>query len=148
MRTIIPRHPNHLFPFAAQASEGCAALQAALGLTHNTGARVRADLTAARTAENQFEAAKAARQAATGKQSEVLAAGNTWLYSARDYLKQFLGRGYSHAWSEAGFVSNSLQVPAAIDQRVELLKPLDFYFAAHPSHESAALSITHGRANS
>jgi len=146
MRTVVPEKPSDLFAFAAQAADGCHALETVIGLAHNTEAPIRKELETARSVASQFEAAKAARLVAAQRQAEAQRASTKWLYAARDCLKQFLGRSYSQAWNQAGFTGNSLGVPVSIQERLERLKSLELYFAAHLDQELKALGITHGAA--
>ena len=143
MRTTIPKKLDALFPFAEKAADGCHALEAAIGIAHNTETRVRAELSATETAQNVFGAAVAAKEEATASQADTAKAATAFLYSARDWLKQHLGRQYSAEWGEVGFADHSLQVPPKIDARIALCRAMELYFTAHPARESAPLNITH-----
>ena len=143
MRTIIPDRLDALFPFAGKAADGCHALGAAIGISHNTEIMIRTDLAAAETAEHAFEAALTATAEATAGQADSLEVATAFLYCARDWLKQPLGRQYSPEWGEVGFSNHSLRIPAKIDARIALCRAMELYFTAHPARESVPLNITH-----
>jgi len=146
MNNAIPRSRSDLFTLGEKAADGLNAHESSIGIMHNTEVVTRSELATARTANNLFQAAKAARLSTTEAQDAADANGVKFITAARDVLKTKLGASYSQAWAEAGFTSNSLAVPRTIGKRMELLKSLELYFTAHPAHEVAALNVAHGQA--
>ena len=67
-----------------------------------------------------------------------------YLSSARDMLKTFLGRKYSFAWNEVGFIA-SLRVPRSEEKMIQCLQSMIAYFTAHAEFENAALNINVAR---
>ena len=67
-----------------------------------------------------------------------------YVVSARDMLKTFLGRQYSPAWNEVGFVG-SLEVPRSEEKLIQHLQAMAAYFSAHADLENAALNISAAR---
>ncbi len=146
MKNPIPRRVNELFPLADKAADGLAIHEAAIGIMHNTEALLRADLATARTANNLYQTAKAARAAVTDSQTTADANAVKFITAARDVLKPRLGTRWSPAWNAAGFINHTLEVPPTLAQRMERLKSLESYFTAHAGHEVAALGVTAAQA--
>jgi len=63
------------------------------------------------------------------------------MFVARDVLKPHLGKQYSSAWDETGFLY-SLSVPRNEAKLAAGLQSLSAYLAAHPGYEVAALNVT------
>ena len=145
MKNPIPSALDDLFAFAEKAADGLHALQSSLGVMHNTETLTRADLDAARSANNSYQAAKTARLAAYDAQNTADENATAFILAARDSLKATLGQKYSQAWNEVGFIG-SLAVPETLSSRVSLVKSLELYFAAHPAQQIASRNITDERA--
>jgi len=124
MKNPIPKALDDLFSLAEKSADGLTSLQASLGIMHNTETLVRAELSAARSTNNTYQAAKSTRLAATEAQNAADTSGTTFITVARDLLKQTLGSRYSQAWDEDGF-TGSLAVPTTLDGRTALLKSLE-----------------------
>ncbi len=146
MNNALPRSLSDLFTLCEKAADGLHTHESTIGIMHNTEAVLRGELTAARAANNQFQAAKSAKLSTTDAQDTADANAVQFITAARDVLKTKLGASYSQAWDEAGFASQSLAVPSTLSKRMELLKSLELYFTAHPTHEVAALNVTHAQA--
>ncbi|TAL02484.1 MAG: hypothetical protein EPO07_07305, partial [Verrucomicrobia bacterium] len=146
MKNATPRSPRDLFSACEKAADGLHLHESDIGIMHNTESVTRADLASARTAEGEYQAAKAAKPAATDAQASADAEAIKYIVAARDVLKNHLGARYSQAWNAAGFINGSLEVPGTISQRMELLKSLQAYFGAHPTYEVASLNVTGTRA--
>ncbi|MFN7142032.1 MAG: hypothetical protein ACK4UN_22150, partial [Limisphaerales bacterium] len=56
-------------------------------------------------------------------------------FSARDVLKTYLGKQYSTAWIQAGFVG-SIAVPRKVDKVLIQLLALKVYFTENTGHEN------------
>ncbi|MBA4147501.1 MAG: fibronectin type III domain-containing protein [Verrucomicrobia bacterium] len=73
------------------------------------------------------------------------AIGRDYMFVARDVLKPHLGKQYSSAWDETGFV-HSLSVPRNEDKLSAGLLSLEAYLTAHPEYENTPLQATAARA--
>ena len=146
MNNSLPRSLADLFTLCEKAADGLHTHESNIGVMHNTESVLRSQLAGARTANNLFQAAKAARLAATEGQTAADANAVKFITAARDVLKPHLGGTYSQAWDQAGFNSQSLAIPGTLSKRMELLKSLELYFADHGAFEIAALSVTHAQA--
>jgi hypothetical protein len=135
-----------LFTACEKGADALHTHESSIGIMHNTETVLRSELAGGRTADNQFQAAKSARLAATDTQDTADANAVKFISAARDVLKVNLGGRYSQAWDEAGFTSQSLAVPATISKRMELLKSLELFFAAHPDYEVGSLNVTQAQA--
>jgi len=146
MQNPQPRRLDELFTLGEKGADGCHLHEVAIGIMHNTESVIRAAVAAARSANQSYQTAKGSKITATGSQSTADSDAVKFITSARDVLKPRLGSRWSTAWNAAGFINQSLEVPGTIAQRMELLKSLELYFTAHPTHEVAALSITAAKA--
>ena len=142
MTNILPSMLNQLFPLADNAAGGLHSLAGTIGIAHNTEARVRADLAAARAAEQAHQEAMSARLAATAAQTEIAKQAREFLYTACDIFKGTLGRSYSQAWRIAGFHNNTLELPSTFGARKELVKSIEQYLVAYPNMEVPAANVT------
>jgi hypothetical protein len=142
MENTLPTPLHELFQLASKAADGLHSLATTLGITHVTEAAMRADLLAARNAENAYQAALAARLSATADQAGEDANARHFIITARDVLKRTLGGRYSQAWNPVGFKNHSLAVPSTLAGRIELLKSMQLFFTANPALEVASLNIT------
>ena len=146
MKNALPRSLKDLFNACEKAADALHTHESAIGIMHNTETVLRSELAATRTADNQFQARKTSRLAATEAQNSADTNGVKFITTSRDLLKVHLGARYSQAWDEAGFTSQSLAVPATISQRLQLLKSLELYLTSHPTVEVPALNVTHTQA--
>jgi hypothetical protein len=146
MKNPIPRSLSGLFTLCGKAADALHTHESEIGIMHNTESLVRSGLANARSANSKFQSAKAARLTAFAAQELADINATKLITVARDILKRHLGGRYSQAWDEAGFTNQSLAVPGQLSQRTELLKSLETYFTNHPSHEVAALEVTHTQA--
>ncbi len=129
-----------------KAADGLHTHEGSIGIMHNTEAVLRADVAAARSANQSYQTAKVTKTGATDSQSNTDSDAVKFIMAARDVLKPRLGPRWSTAWNAAGFINQSLEVPGTLGRRMELLKSLELYFTANPTHEVAALNITAVRA--
>lgn len=104
-------------------------------LIHNQ----RDDLAAKQQTFNNRRGDKATAVAA--RQQANLQVGKE-LQTIRDALKKPLGSDYSQAWRNAGWIHNSLEIPADASDKITLLSTLITYFGAHPTHENAGMGAT------
>jgi hypothetical protein len=138
MNNALPKSLSDLFTMCEKAADGLNAHESPIGIMHNPETVLREELATARTANNQFQAAKSAKLSTTDAQDTADANAVSFITAAREVLKAKLGSTYSQAWAEAGFTTNSLAVPGTLAKRMELLKSLELYFTAHPTDEVAA----------
>ncbi|MFN7138530.1 MAG: fibronectin type III domain-containing protein [Limisphaerales bacterium] len=99
-------------------------------------------LTAGETKTQQAKAELRVRQRAV-KAANL--AAREFLLSAKDVLKRHLGRKYSSAWDEAGFL-HSLKVPENEEKVVSLLQSLNAYLTKHAAFQNEPMNVTAARA--
>src|ERR1051325_2378349 len=146
MNNALPRSLSDLHTLGDKAADALHAHETEIGIMHNPETVLRTELAGSRSANSNFQTAKAARLAAFAAQDEADNNAIVFITSARDVLKTRLGGRYSQAWDEAGFPNQSIAVPGRLSQRTELLKSLETYFTNHPTHEVASLNVTAARA--
>ncbi len=142
MQNPIPPASNKRFSLTENIADGLKTHETNLAIMYNTESVLRGELATARTADNAYQAAKAARITATRAQTDADRNGRKFIVKARDVLKPVLGTSWSQAWEQAGFLSRSLAAPPAIAGRMELLKRLQIHLAANPTQENAPLHVT------
>jgi len=143
----LPSSIDKLFSLAEKMADGCHAHQQALGIMHKPEAIIRTKLEAARNAESTYQAGKAEKLTATGAQGAADENAKKFIVTARDVLKPVLGASWSQAWEQTGFPGRSLAVPRTLDERVELVKSLELYFARNAGHENEPLGVTSAEAH-
>ena len=142
----LPVAIDPLFTLAEDMADGCHAHEAAIGLKQNKEADVRADLTAAITAQTDFKASQTAKLALSSAVTVADSNAKAFIGSARRVLINFLGDGYSQAWDATGFPNQSTGVPATQGERQALLQSLKNYFTANPAQANAPLNVTAAQA--
>jgi len=145
-KNSIPRQLDQLFPMAKNLVEGLQAHGESAGVLHHTAPKMNADLTAARTAENLYQAARSKRLGMSPALAAARKEGKTFLTTAKNVLRPWLGQRWNTRWAETGFVSQSQSSPTKNDEKEEILKILAAYFTANPKHESAQHGVTAARA--
>jgi hypothetical protein len=131
----LPDPLDDVFTLAEDMADGCHNHQTAIGLKQNLEADVRADLTAAVTAQGNYQSALSAK---TDFSTAVIVAdsnGKAFISSARRVLANNLGENWKNAWTATGFPDLSTAVPATQAKRQALLLALKNYFAANPAYE-------------
>lgn len=147
----IPDNVDALVSLAAAAVEGARTTGAAVGLAQNTESKIRADLNAfvgdpsgipaVEGARNWYNAAKAAKTAATALRQSVDNTARAYCARAVGVLKNHLGTQWNAAWNAAGFTAGSLAIP---DDCFSLLSEIRACLLAHPEYENAPLNFTVG----
>ena len=127
---------------AEDMAVGCHNLQVTLGIEHNTETVIRGVLTPAGTAENTYQAAKAAKSVAVAAQKSADVSAREFITMTVTVLKKHLGKTWSPLWAEVGFVNGSLAVPSKISQRLGLLLSIKTYLAAHTGYEADQVAVT------
>ncbi|MFN7141320.1 MAG: hypothetical protein ACK4UN_18490, partial [Limisphaerales bacterium] len=74
------------------------------------------------------------------------AGARNYLFVAKDVLKVPLGKKYSSAWDETGFL-HSLKVPRKEETILVYLLTLHAYFTKHAGHQNAPMNVTAAQAN-
>ncbi len=141
----IPEKYDVLVALGEDAADGAAAHESAIGLLQNTEARIRSDLTALESAQQDFQTARSASLALTAAQRTADSNGKSFIESAKNVLAPVLGKQWSTAWAPTGFVT-SLAIPRKLPERQTLLAALRDYFTANPAQENAPLNVTAAQA--
>lgn len=158
----IPRNTNALISLAATAVEGARRTGAAVRLAQNTHDKISADLIAVigepeagppgdpaaepprvSGAQNTYNAAKAAKVAATAASRSAENTGRAFCAKATGVLKNFLGTHWNPAWNAAGFTAGSLAMP---DDCLSLLSEIGACLKGNAAYENAPLKVTRAEA--
>lgn len=138
-----------LCALARDIAGGLHTIQATIGMSQNTEAKILADLKplegdpAAAPGSAAFKGSILVydeAQSTNGAAENALALLNDgdvyeFLIQASDVLGGILGRRWNDAWLPTGFPGNSTAVPRTQDARYALLFALKNYFTANPTHE-------------
>lgn len=143
---IIPSAFGDTLSLAGKSAGGLHLVGATVPVNHTTEELVRAIMASAIKANDEYQAAKAARLAAGKAQATSDDKCRALILTARDVLKPVLGARYSQAWNQAGFVTPSLAVPTTIAKRAARVALLQTYFDAHPDQEVPNLGVTEANA--
>ena len=138
----VPDPQDELLALAEDMADGCHNHEVAIGIQHNKEADMRGAITALRTAEAGFGAAKGNRQDAMDVLHTADDAAGEFLGTARKVLTSFLGNFWSMQWEPTGFPDQSTAVPKSQEKRMNLCASLKIYFTSVPAHEVAALGVT------
>lgn len=141
-RNILPNQTDRLFTLAEDMIDGLGSIGSATGVVQNTVIVMQTALDGGRDAEIAFQKARQGKVTATAAQTIADSNAKAFIATAKRVLIPHLGSAWSTAWAEVGFVNQSLQTPAAIEERYTLLNTMRGYLAAHPAHENAPLGIT------
>ncbi len=144
MKTEITYTPAALIYLADKASFGAALYTVAIGLHHNSQAKIQADRTALHAARLNLEQGRdlvAERRAII---RDLVNQGREYLTLGRDILKPHLGSQHSDAWTVTGF-ADSLRVPDNVINMTTVLEMFADYLGDHPDREDANLNITAAR---
>lgn len=146
----IPTAYDPLVQLLEDAADGAHTHGAAIGLVHNSEAKIRADLIAlvgkpAAGGNPAVPGAKALWNAAQTNKSAKTAALRTAQSNARLYVRTcirslfpVLGESWNADWNAAGFTGGSLAVPA---NPLTLLQQMRAYYVANPGRESVVQGI-------
>ncbi len=142
----LPDQIDPLFTLGEDMSDGCNAHEVAIGLKQNKEADLRADLTAAISAQGNFKAAQTAKTALSGAVTVADSNAKSYIGATRRVLINYLGDGWSQTWEATGFPNQSTGVPGTQPERQALLQSLSNYFTANPAQVNAPLNITAAQA--
>src|SRR5262245_3721 len=98
MTNIVPIVITMLVALCEKLINGAVKYGAAIGLLHNTGPTIRADVDPLIEANNNCEQAKVSLSAKRGIVRSVMDTARDRLTLGRDMLKRILGSEYSQAW--------------------------------------------------
>jgi hypothetical protein len=143
---VLPSGLDALFTLAEDIADGLNAHAVAIGILQNTEAKVRADLLAAQTAQNNYVASRAAKIGLTTAQTVADSNAKAFIGITRDVLAVTLGGQWSQVWEATGFPNQSLAIPATLEERQALLPALQAYLTANPTKENAPLGVTAAQA--
>lgn len=141
-RNPLPESLDRLFPLATDMIDGVTTIGTATGVVQNTATVLTNVLTAARSSEAAFQAARLAKIDATTAQTMADSNAKTFIATAKRILIPHLGATWSTAWAQVGYVNGSLEMPSLLNERFTLLGTLRTYLVAQPAHENAPLGIT------
>ena len=142
----LPSGLDALFTLAEDMADGLNAHAVAIGVLQNTEAKVRADLLAAQTAQNNYVASRAAKIGLTTAQTVADSNAKAFIGITRDVLAVTLGGQWSQVWEATGFPNQSLAIPTTLEERQALLAALQAYLTANPTKENAPLGVTAAQA--
>jgi len=135
MDNPLPGSIPQLFALAQDAGDAADTHGAAIGLVHNTAAKIAADLGAARMNENLYAAAKTAKDAVSGNLRNADSNARAFIKAVAAYFTQIISDGWTAAWEVTGFPNQSTGVPTTQDERLILCASLRDYFNANPAKE-------------
>jgi hypothetical protein len=144
----IPDAYDPVIQLLEDAADGAQAHGAAVGLVHNTEAKLRLDLTAlvgtpagpgnvppaAPGLKALWNTAQANKTSKTAALRTVLSNGRYLARTCIRSLMPVLGENWNSAWQDAGFTGGSLAIPA---NPLPTLQQLRAYYAANPARETA-----------
>jgi hypothetical protein len=142
----LPAGNDDLFTLGEDMADGLNAHEVAVGVKQNKEADVRAALTAAITAQNNFKAAQTNKVALSTAVTVADSNAKAFIGSARRVLINYLGDGWSQAWEATGFPDQPTAVPGTQAKRQALLQSLQNYFTANAAQQNAPLNLTPARA--
>ena len=145
----IPSTLTRLVALAEDAADGAQATGASIPLVKNTEVAIRADLISFQAAEAEFQAARAAKAAAATTAQVADSNAKAFLAAYKKLLSFTLGNAWSAAWTPAGWVGPSLELPSTLDARLTLLATAKAFLTANPASENPApaVNVTAARAD-
>ena len=138
----VPIGQNEVLALGEDIADGCHHHETDIGLLHNKEADIRGAITALRTTEAGYGAAKDNSQHAMDALHVTDDAATVFLGKARKVLSSFLGNYWSTQWQPTGFPDMSTAVPTSQEKRMNLCASLKIYFTNVPAQEVAALGVT------
>lgn len=139
----IPQSPiERIFALATDMADGANTHGAAAGLLQNTESAIRADLTAAQTAESAFQAARSAKSARSAEQQSADSNAKSFIAATKKILSLTLGNAWSTEWAAAGWNNPTLAIPASVPERLATLPAIAAYLTANPTKENAPAAVT------
>ena len=140
-QNVLPQSPGALIVLAGKCAGGLTTYGATLGITQITAASLTADADALQEAIGEFNAARAARTAATAALHAASDAAKDFLSAGRGVLVAHWGENYSQQWAAAGWTDNSTAVPKTQPERLALVLAIHGFLTANASYEVNAPPI-------
>ncbi len=135
MDNPIPNGLPQLFAMAEDAADGAKAKGALIDLKQNTEAAIRADLAAAKAAEQAYADAKTAKDTFSTNLRIADSNGRSFIKSVSAWFSETISEDWSAAWATTGFPNQSTAIPSTQDARLTLLDSLATYFTKNPTME-------------
>ena len=142
MSYSLPTNAGLLLGLGNKMYAGLVELGQPLGITQITPPVFQGYLTAFATADNAFNAARSARQAASDTYQSAVGALDEWLAVTKSVLAGRFGLRWSTAWAQAGFINNTTRIPDKIEDRIALAGRLVAFFTANPGYEVPTMQVT------
>jgi hypothetical protein len=128
----LPQSPiERILSLAEDMADGASTHGTPIGLLQNTETAIRADLTAAQTAESLFQAARANKSAKSAAQQIADSNAKAFIAATKKILSLTLGNAWSTEWAAAGWNTPTLALPA-----------IATYLTANPVKENAPAAVT------
>jgi hypothetical protein len=139
----LPQSPiERILSLAEDMADGASTHGTPIGLLQNTETAIRADLTAAQTAESLFQAARANKSAKSAAQQIADSNAKAFIAATKKILSLTLGNAWSTEWAAAGWNTPTLAIPASVPERLATLPAIATYLTANPVKENAPAAVT------
>src|SRR5712691_7372963 len=142
MANPLPSNGGKIYNLATKMYNGIVAKGAAIPVTMVTADQMLSSKTAFKNADDVFNAARNTRRNAYQVSNPAQKALRAWLVVVRTVLAGRLGKRWSAAWAEAGFVAPTTAVPDTVEGRIALGLALVNYFTNNPSYEVPNMEVT------
>lgn len=137
----IPQSYPSLVVHITEAEGGAERVGSTVPLLINTVESIGEDRAWLLSAQQAYRAARAALVPLRAARRTAMSDATEFAAKARGVLEVYLGRDWSEAWLETGWVAN-LAIPVSFDELYELSVSLKGYFTAHPAQTNEVLGVT------
>jgi hypothetical protein len=141
-----PTNGGLIISLGRKMKVGIIKLGPSVPVTMVTADEIEAQLGPFVTANNAYNKARSTRQKASDAYQTATSAVYAWLLAARLALVPILGKRWSTAWAQAGFISATTAIPAKVADRLALIAALETFFEDNPSYESPNTGVTAAKA--
>lgn len=142
----IPQIIALVLTLATKMLQGLITLGATLKITQILPDAFKLQIDAMVSADNDFNAARSVKQAASDVFKPADAALTSWEQVTRNILAGRFGNRWSTMWAQAGFTATTTSVPTRIADRLALALKLENFFKANPTFEVASMEVTAAQA--
>src|SRR5687767_15129870 len=142
MQNEIARRSEKLLTQAEDAADGCHLHEVSIGIQLNKETFVRAAFTLLLNKDGAFQAARTGKLNAVTAQRTADTEAKAFLTLFRDRMKKIFGSTWSQMWSEVGFTSGKLSMPATMAERQALCLKNKTFLEAHPEYAVEDLDLT------
>src|SRR4051812_27104023 len=139
---VIPTVAVDFIELGTNMNDGLNKLGLEIGITLVDPTDFRSALDGFILANNKYNAGRSVKLAKSDLVQVAMTALYTWLKAARNVLVPKLGRDWSAAWAQAGFINNSTAVPRTVDGRLGLALALNSFFTANPTYQAVNQNVT------